>query len=62
MEYGSYDEDVMPENIRSWLQHYADEIELLQRYNLTTPRRSIANASDPIAKTTTNLSGMASIS
>ena len=55
MEYGSYDEDVMPENMRSWLQHYADEIELLQRYNLTTPRRSIANAGDPIAKTTTSL-------
>ena len=50
---GSYDESVMPENMRSWLQHYADEIELLQRYNLTTPRRAMANAGDPIAKTTT---------
>ena len=35
LEHGSYDEDLMPENMRSWLQHYADEIELLQRYGLT---------------------------
>lgn len=55
IEHGSYNEDVMPENMRSWLQHYADEIELLQRYDLTTPRRSMANAGDPIAKTTTSL-------
>ena len=55
MEQGSYDEDVMPENMRSWLQHYADEIELLQRYNLTTPRRSIESAGAPIAKATTSL-------
>jgi hypothetical protein len=55
MEHGSYDEDVMPENMRSWLQHYADEIELLHRYNLKTPRRSIENAGAPIAKTTTCL-------
>lgn len=55
MEYGRYDEDLMPENMRSWLQHYADEIELLQRYDLTTPRRSIENAGAPIAKTTTSL-------
>lgn len=54
MEHGSYNEDVMPENMRSWLQHYADEIELLQRYDLTTPRRSGENAGDPIAKTTTS--------
>jgi len=55
MEHGSYDEDVMPENMRSWLQHYADEIELLHRYNLKTPRRAIENAGTPIAKTTTSL-------
>ena len=55
MEHGSYDEGVMPENMRSWLQHYADEIELLQRYDLTTPRRSMKDAGAPIAKTTTSL-------
>ena len=51
VEHGNYDEAQMPENMRSWLQHYADEIELLQRYNLTTPRRTATNAGDPIART-----------
>jgi len=55
VESGVYDESQMPENMRSWLHHYIDEIELLQKYNLTSPQRTIANLGEPIAKTTTSL-------
>ena len=55
VEKGLYDEGQMPENMRSWLQHYIDEIEYLQKHNLTTPQQTIADLGTPIAKTTTSL-------
>lgn len=55
VENGGYDESQMPENMRSWLRHYMDEIELLQKYNLTSPQRTIEDLGEPIAKTTTCL-------
>ena len=54
-ERGAYDESQMPENMRSWLRHYIDEIEVLQKYNLTSPQQSTAALGEPIAKTTTSL-------
>ena len=53
VEKGCYDESQLPENMRSWLQHYIDEIKLLQQYNLTSPQKAIATVGEPIAKTTT---------
>lgn len=55
VENGSYNESQMPENMRSWLQHYIDEIALLQRYNLTSPKQAMTDLGEPIAKTTTSL-------
>lgn len=55
VEKGSYDERYMPDNMRSWLQHYIDEIAWLQQHNLTSPRETIADLGEPIAKTTTSL-------
>lgn len=55
VEKGFYDEGQLPENMRSWLRHYIDEIELLQKYNLKSPEQTIADCGEPIAKTTTSL-------
>lgn len=55
VDNGSYQESNLPDNMRSWLQHYIDEIALLQQYNLTSPQKTIADLGDPIAKTTTSL-------
>lgn len=46
---GSIDVDQMPENMRSWLQHYADQIAAIQQYGLSTPRRAMENCGEPIA-------------
>lgn len=55
VENGSYDERYLPDNMRSWLQHYIDEIAWLQQHNLTSPQEVIADLGEPIAKTTTSL-------
>lgn len=55
VEKGLYDEGQMPENMRSWLQHYIDEIEYIQKHNLTTRQQTIADLGTPIAKTTTSM-------
>ena len=54
-ENGSFDETAMPQNMRSWLQHYADEIAIIQKHNMTVPRRSVANCGPAIAKQLTCL-------
>lgn len=55
VERGRYNEQQMPDNMRSWLQHYAEEIAYLQRNNLSAPRREAKNAGAPIAKVLTSL-------
>ena len=50
---GSYDETRMPQNLRSWLQHYADEIAIIQKLNITATKRAVADCGEPIAQQTT---------
>ena len=47
---GSIDTENMPQNMRSWLQHYADQIAFLQSHNISTAKRSMTNlgASIPV--------------
>ena len=39
-EDGVFDEAEIPQNLRSWIQHYADEIAVIQQQNITVPRRA----------------------
>ena len=48
-ETGMIDTKNMPQNMRSWLQHYADEIAYMQRNNISTTKRAIVNLGEPIA-------------
>jgi len=48
-ETGNLDFDHMPSNLRSWLQHYADEIAFIQNHNLSAARRTMPNLGKPIA-------------
>ena len=48
---GTIDTENMPHNMRSWLQHYADEIELIRQYNLSSRSQSIANCGEAITST-----------
>ena len=52
-EDGTYDEAQAPQNLRSWLQHYADEIAIIQQLNITTPKRAIASCGPAIDIQTT---------
>lgn len=52
---GSIDTENMPQNMRSWLQHYADEIAIIQKYNLRNVRRSVATCGPAIEKQLTCL-------
>jgi len=52
-EDGTYDEAQAPQNLRSWLQHYADEIAIIQQWNITAPKRAIGNYGPAIAIQTT---------
>lgn len=54
VERGTYNESAMPDNMRSWLRHYVEEIEFLQRHNLTS-EQTVPDLGDPIAKTLTSL-------
>ena len=49
-ETGTIDTENMPQNLRFWLQHYADQIAFLQRHNITMAKRAIPNlgASIPV--------------
>ena len=47
-ERGSYVDEDMPENMRSWLQAVSDNIDYMQRMNVTRPRRAIENLGEPI--------------
>ena len=40
-ERGSYVDEDMPENMRSWLQAVSDNIDYMQRMNVTRPIRAI---------------------
>lgn len=40
VEHGSFSEEEMPENMRSWLQYYADQIEYLDEIGYTTSQES----------------------
>lgn len=46
---GSLNPDQMPENMRAWLQGYADEIAWLERHNVSIPAAR-AQRRDPVAK------------
>ena len=46
---GRIDAGEMPQNLRSWLQHYADQIAYIQNNNISVPRRTIANCGPAIA-------------
>lgn len=59
-EQGSFDEAMIPSNLRSWLQHYADEIALIQKYDMSVPRRTVADCGAPITKELTCLWGQTS--
>lgn len=39
-EDGVFDEAEIPQNLRSWIQHYADEIAVIQQQNITVPQRA----------------------
>lgn len=47
-ERGSYVDEDMPENMRSWLQAVSDNIGYMQRMNVTRPLRAIENLGEPI--------------
>ena len=47
-EQGSYVDEDMPENMRSWLQAVSDNIDYMQRMDVTRPRRAIENLGEPI--------------
>ena len=53
-EEGMYDETLAPQNLRSWLQHYADEIAIIQRQHITGPKRAVANCGPAIDMQTTS--------
>lgn len=54
-EEGAIDETRMPQNLRSWLQHYADEIAIIQKLNLSAPKRAIASCGPAIEAQTSCL-------
>ena len=45
---GSIDMDNLPVNLRSWLQHYADEIEYMQREGISQTRATVTDCGAPI--------------
>ena len=51
---GSIDLDNMPDNMRSWLQQYADQIEYIQKNNIIVHKRTAANCGSQIAPTLTS--------
>ena len=51
---GSIDLDNMPENMRSWLQQYAEQIEYIQKNNIIVHKRTAANCGSSIAPTLTS--------
>jgi len=54
-DIGTIDTENIPQNMRSWLQHYADEIAIIQKYNLRNVRRSVATCGPAIEKQLTCL-------
>lgn len=46
---GSIDMDQMPCNLRSWLKHYADQIALIQQYDLPASEQAIADCGEPLS-------------
>ena len=47
-EQGTYVDEEMPENMRSWLQSVSDNIAYMQQMNITRSRRAIENLGEPI--------------
>ena len=45
---GSIDMDNLPVNLRSWLQHYADEIEYMEREGISQTRATVTDCGAPI--------------
>lgn len=43
-----FDASQMPDNMRSWLQHYAEQIALIQKYDLPASQETVADLGEPI--------------
>lgn len=58
---GMIDVDNMPVNMRTWLQHYSDEIALIQRFDLKTSSGTISDCGDAIPSAVSSLWNQAPI-
>ena len=47
--HGRIDASHMPQNLRSWLQHYADQIAFIQENNISVSRRTVTDCGPAIA-------------
>lgn len=58
-ETGMIDPVDMPQNMRSWLQHYAEQIEYIQSHPATARTHAIENCGEPIPVQITVTNGVA---
>lgn len=45
---GNFDASRMPDNMRSWLQHYAEQIAIIQKYDLPASQETVPDLGEPI--------------